>query len=109
MDYGAKINGFGYRLAHTNMLFFAQLIDWVNNSQLYIKCFLDWAFNASRVGESTYTSDVTCGNTIFHVELVHNSWIKVAHQNLQRLICLVVLPILWQVQSEQIPAGRGIV
>lgn len=52
---------------------------------------------------STYTSDITCRNTVFHVELVHNGWIEVTHQHLQRLIRMLVLPVLRQVQSKQVP------
>lgn len=44
---------------------------------------------------STYTSDITCRNTIFHIELVHNGWIEVTHQNFQRLIRILVLPVVW--------------
>lgn len=54
----------------------------------------------------TYTSDLTCGNTVFHVELVHDGWIKVAHQNFQRLISILVLPVLWHIQSKQVPVGE---
>lgn len=51
-------------------------------------------------------SDITCRNTIFHIELVHDFWIKVAHQNFQGLIRMLVFPVLWQVQGEQVP-GTG--
>lgn len=44
---------------------------------------------------STYTSDINCRNTIFHIELVHNGWIEVTHQNFQRLIRMLVLPVVW--------------
>lgn len=57
-------------------------------------------------GGETYTSDLTCGNTVFHVELVHDGWIKVAHQNFQRLISILVLPVLWHIQSKQVPVGE---
>lgn len=51
----------------------------------------------------SYMSDITCRNTIFHIELVHNCWIKVTHQNFQCLICMLVFPVLWQVQGKQVP------
>lgn len=52
-------------------------------------------------------SDITCRNTIFHIELVHNCWIKVTHQNFQCLICMLVFPELWQVQGKQVPEMGG--
>lgn len=51
----------------------------------------------------SYMSDITCRNTIFHIELVHNCWIKVTHQNFQCLICMLAFPVLWQVQGKQVP------
>lgn len=54
-------------------------------------------------GRVTYTSDIISGNTVFHVELVHHGWVEIAHQNLQRLVRLLVLPVLRQLQSKQVP------
>ena len=54
-------------------------------------------------------SDITCRNTVFHVELVHDCWIKITHQNFQGLICMLVLPVLWQVQGEKVPEGGELV
>lgn len=51
----------------------------------------------------SYTSDIICRNTVFHVELVHHRWVKIAHQNFQGLIRMLVLPKLWQVQSKKVP------
>lgn len=55
----------------------------------------------------SYMSDITCRNTIFHIELVHDCWIKVTHQNFQRLIGMLVFPVLWQVQGKQVPERGG--
>ena len=53
--------------------------------------------------ENAYTSDILCSNTIFHVELVHNCWVKLTHQNFQGLIWLIDNPTLWEIQSIQVP------
>lgn len=53
--------------------------------------------------KQTYTSDIICSNTIFHVELVHNYWVKLTHQNFQCLIRLIGYPTLWEIQGVQVP------